>query len=373
MTRIATTRRSGLTLVELLVVITLIVLLAGMAVAVSQSGVFGSQKVINAADRVSGWLMIARAQAVRDGQPRGVRFLLNPVRDPALNPAGDPNFLAATEAQYIEAPEPWVPNPDPGNEPNGPRIAFVYWTDANNTVPNISTHRQVHFITTDPIRQPQDLAEFDQRVVVGDEVVFPGLRRVCRIVRIADSSVHLGGLPNLIPSRLLELAPGAYPDLGANNSGQLNPANPVACRVEYQFAFQPAPRPLLGEPTLQLTGGTIIDVRTTPPTTTYGVAPTTDVTGTTAHFDILFSPSGNVMYSTGGIICLWVRDPEKTPHPRVGPAGIDDRAAYNAAGEQSLVTVYTHTGVIATHPPAWAPSANNDPYHYAKDGMNSGL
>src|SRR5581483_11961539 len=120
MTRIPTTRRSGLTLVELLVVISLIILLAALTVAVTQSSAFSSQKVVSGGDRASGWLMMSRQRAMRDGLPRGVRFLLNPVQDPALNPTGDPTYYASTEAQYIEAPEPWVPNPDPGTNPNGP-------------------------------------------------------------------------------------------------------------------------------------------------------------------------------------------------------------------------------------------------------------
>src|SRR5690349_12412618 len=88
MTRIPTIRRSGLTLVELLVVISLIILLAALTVAVTQSSAFSSQKVVSGGDRASGWLLMARQRAIRDNRPRGVRFLLNPVKDPALNPTG---------------------------------------------------------------------------------------------------------------------------------------------------------------------------------------------------------------------------------------------------------------------------------------------
>jgi hypothetical protein len=393
------------------VVIVLIIVLAGLAVAVSQSGVFGSQRVVSGADRTSGWLLIAKQRAMRDRLPRGVRFQLNPVRDPALNPLLDPTYFAATEARYIEAPEPWVPNLNPGDPtltppgvappnptgPRGPRIAFVNWTTGTTTTPNDqspnnSTYRQVYFVT-DPLRAMQDLTEFDQRVVVGDYILFPELKRVCRIAGINNTTanVSIGGNPH--PARLLVLADNTYPDLGANNSGALPssmPPAPPACRIEYQFGFQPAPRPLVGEPTLQLTGGTAIDCRlqitTSPPSvalapstyrTTTGVNPISDGAGG-YYFDVLFSPNGGVMYTSDGLVCLWVRDPEKTPHPRwwdqaAGPAGIDSKLAYDAAGEQALVTVYTHTGAIATHPPSYAPQTNNDPYRYAKDGINSGL
>jgi hypothetical protein len=150
--------------------------------------------------------------------------------------------------------------------------------------------------------------------------------------------------------------------------------------VTYKFAFQAAPRPLLGEPMLQLAGNTIIDWRvasaTNPPTTT-GV--TLDASG--QFFDILFNPSGQVMYNPNGIICLWVHDPDKAPHPREDPntpGTWNDYAGFNAAGEQSLVTVYVRSGLIATHPVvppqnAASPIAGYDPYQFAKDGMNSGL
>ena len=40
------------------------VLYPDIAVAVAESGAFGSQKVISAADRASGWLLIAKQRAV---------------------------------------------------------------------------------------------------------------------------------------------------------------------------------------------------------------------------------------------------------------------------------------------------------------------
>ena len=45
--------RPGYTLVEILVVMSLIILLAALALGVSQSGMFGSQKVISGGDRAS--------------------------------------------------------------------------------------------------------------------------------------------------------------------------------------------------------------------------------------------------------------------------------------------------------------------------------
>ena len=72
-----TVRRAVFTLVELLVVIALIIVLAALTAAVVQTGMLTSQKVVSAADRASGWLLIAKQRALRDGAPRGVRRLAN--------------------------------------------------------------------------------------------------------------------------------------------------------------------------------------------------------------------------------------------------------------------------------------------------------
>ena len=119
MTRTGYHTRRGYTLVELLVVMSLMILLAALAVGVSYSGMVGSQKVISGADRASGWLLIAKQRALRDGAPRGVRFFLNAATAPATG-------FVSTEAQYIEQPDVWVPNPAQEGNPTGARIVFVY-------------------------------------------------------------------------------------------------------------------------------------------------------------------------------------------------------------------------------------------------------
>ena len=96
------------------------------------------------------------------------------------------------------------------------------------------------------------------------------------------------------------------------------------------------------------------------------------------YFDILFAPSGQVLNTDQGVIALWVRDPDKTPHPRLkrrpasfttGTPGLDDPTVFDAAGEQVLVVVSPRTGLIATQPV----TKGSDPHAAAKDGINSGL
>ena len=109
--------RPGYTLVEILVVMSLIILLAALALGVSQTGMFGSQKVISAGDRASGWLLIAKQRAMRDGLPRGVRF---------FNTSGGAtgNVNAFTDAAYIEVPDAWVPNPGQDLQLDGAVLKF---------------------------------------------------------------------------------------------------------------------------------------------------------------------------------------------------------------------------------------------------------
>jgi hypothetical protein len=216
-----------------------------------------------------------------------------------------------------------------------------------------------------------------------------------------------------------------YPDLGPASSQEPIPANtpPEATAVRYQFAFQPAPRPLIGEPVLQLTGGMIIDYRAPAlsppfpnnsltrgnigyrdwanpstggvnpppywPTTTSGVTDRLDLTDPTNQsrvIDIVFGPSGQVLNNDNGVVCLWVRewtnDSNRPFHPRLGdgqsalPTQLDRQQEYDTCGEQILIAISTRSGLIATHPivpPPPTPSINYDPYRNAKDGVNSGL
>ncbi len=375
-----TRRRPGYTLVELLVVMALIVVLAALTVLVTQSGAFGSQQVVSAADRASGWLLIAKQRALRDGQPRGVRFAMT------ADPNNPTTYFRVREAQYIEQPDPWIPNADQELNPTGPRIAFVYQVDPANQ--SVIKTRQVFFVSNNPA----DVVEFNNRGVTGGHMLLlPEFGTSFLIASVAPVTTPFTAQGvSFTAATAVEIKLASPPDLSAAFSPAAGGGPAAGTMVTYKFAIQAPPQPLLGEPALQLTGNIVIDLRlvnlaATPPspvTTTFGVSPVFPA-GQQPYFDVLFSPSGQILNNaTGsGIICLWVRDPDKVAHPRFDaatgiPAGVDRRAEFDAAGEQVLVTIYTQTGLIATHPPVPPPVPSIpgfDPYQYAKDGANSGL
>jgi prepilin-type N-terminal cleavage/methylation domain-containing protein len=486
--------RKGYTLVELLVVIALIILLAAITVAVAQSGAFGSQRVVSATDRVSGWLLISKNRAIRDNAPRGVRFQLTPTTATRQNAVGH-----VQEMQYIEQPEIWVPNPT--REPTGSMLAFATVTvpvppmgsptNPPGLAPGAVLEQWVYFIGKDA----DAINDFDRQVNVGDFLVLPEHASSYKITHILNPSnpslsvpanpvVIAGGNPVALTYRPIELslyggaanlvgtstgwphvrqlllvtmpyrghllpAPLDHyrafqrpePDLGSSGlplttdppTNTFQPQTAFSApfprrgtKTTLDFGFQAAPRPLLGEPILTLTASTIIDVRAplpiTNPVTYAGLAsngyrdygspvgasintgpfwPTTstgfqinqDSLGQ-QYFDILFSPSGQVINNPNSLIALWVRDPEKVNHPRLGdaplnnqlptaaqwtsplPTQLDRQNEFDTAGEQLLIVIYTKTGMIAAHPivpPPAAPSQFYDPYKFAKDGANSGL
>lgn len=437
MIRVRRSHRPGFTLVEMLVVAALIVVIAGLTVAVLNAGFITSQQVVHGGDRVSGALLIAKQRAKREGAPRGLRFYVNPPNHPTA--AGH-----VTEFQYIESPDAWAPNALGASNPLGGRIVIASMqTAAGRTYPPLPgdtpppSPPEVYFFTTSATAQ-SELNEFEQRIepTGGDYLVLPDFGTSYRIT--GWSIPAAGGQPILVNgvpisaanARRITLA--NYPDLGLATSPFTPPPTPVnASYVSFQYGFQSAPRPLLGEPTLQMPSSVIIDYRapqTVPPfpfppappgallmngrvgdvgyrdwsnpstgavnpgpywpTTTAGVYPRTTPDPANpagpplVSFDILFSPTGTVLYNPNAAIVLWVRGLNKVDHPRLAdptnpaPTQLDLRSSYDEAGEQVLVTVYVRSGLIATHPvnpPPPTPTYGYDPYKNAKDGQNSGL
>ena len=321
-------RRAGFTLVELMVAMALAVILAGLAVGVVYStGAIGSQRVVGAADRVSGWLMTAKQRAIRDGNAQGVRFYVN----------GN----TVTEAQYIEKPpRPIVPNPI--GDPQGARIVFRYRdTDSSGTIEN--GEKEVFYFPGN--RPPPSI--FSGTVNTGDYLMLSEFGTSYRLEGTAAATVQLGGTSQTVT----QLTLADFPDLGAGHSTS---GGPEATHVTYGFAFQPQPRPLFGEPILQVGEDAAVDYRTTPGTTVGVNAPF-------GYFDVMFASNGQMSGNgSTSIVALWVRDPAKTANP----------FDFANAGEQVLIAIYPKTGSIST---TLVNPDSADPHKNAREGINAGL
>lgn len=329
------TNHGGFTLVELLVAFGLMLVLAGLAVGVSYSGIFSSYRTIGTADRVSSWLLIAKSKAIREGAPRGVRFIVDPT-----------NPTQIREAQFIEMPTPYVPvSPVPTQ---AARVLIQHSTTAP------ATHRV--FVTG-----PNMAAEFIANINPGDNLSLPDFKSLHRITAVSNPPIDA----NTVELAVADL--NLLPDLAAAQ----NPSAPSFSTTSFGFLRQA--RPLLGEEVLQLGPDVVIDFRpgdfNLPSATSTSLLPLVN-----GELDILFAPNGEVLNTNLGLLVLWVRDPSKGPSPR---ANGDVREEYEANGDMALIAIYARTGMIATQPvnlpPNPGPNAGHDPYVFAKDGVNSGL
>jgi prepilin-type N-terminal cleavage/methylation domain-containing protein len=366
-----TTRRGGFTLVELLVVVALMLVLTALAAGVVYSGILDSHKLTSGTDKLNGLLLQQRAKAARTQSPQGVRLVVTG------------NFV--TEVVPIEEPDPYVPNP--AGDPFGYRIAFVYRQPYQNdgVTPTGPVVPEVHVIWGNPLNQAQQqgtgagtanaaLDAMRQEVSPADVLrltEFGTLHKVTSATLVQTLQYSNGGPAYAIWSlRLTVLNQNLLPGIGSMITKEIQgqPTPPRTPNLTSAlFGFRRQARPTLGEQPLQLTSGIGIDVANTR-------CPQNPDTG---NFDILFGPGGEVQNAqSSGRIILWVRNPGYNggANPRLNQ---DSRTDYDQAGEMALITVYTKTGAIATHPVNMptnpGPNPGHDPYFYTTDGIASGL
>jgi prepilin-type N-terminal cleavage/methylation domain-containing protein len=302
-------KRRGITLVELLVVMIIMVILATVIVAFAP-GFQDAQKVGRGADQLQGWLLMARQWAKKDRVPTGIRLSVTNVSGVA----------AVTDMQYVQQPPTYTvpyatPAQAPGVQPLARRISITGNTATLDTSPWAASP-QVSGQT------PGDfLGGGTNPVQVGDYLVLH--QAMYSITAVSVTQLTLGSaLPASIPS--------------------------VPLTTDYYFVR--AARPLTGESTIKLPQDVIIDMST-------GHSSQTAVAGATV--DILFSPSGELLtpqFSGVGKVILWVRDVTK-------PAG-------NTS--DTLIVIDMRTGLIAAQPVNTDPTLG-DAYIYTKDGRSSGL
>jgi hypothetical protein len=288
------------------------------------------------ADQLSGWLLIMRQQAKRDGQPKGVRFIV------------DPNTLTATQVQYIEQPDDIAQGVYIGQEPQPPQgytSANVAWISS----PAVNL--------TDPNAFP---------VLPGDYLEIYGGGLLRRIL-----GVQAGSQPNTYDILLDPTTNNPLPPTGSSSVS-------AAAQTNYRIVRQPQPLGWSpsspGEPPLSFPTNVGVDFSAPawnagPPA--YGSASGTlsIVPQRAGNYEIMFGPSGAVIGqgSSANTIILWVRNIKTIP------------AADRTDGKPVLVTVQTRTGFIAAHPVAPIdpnnppPSPLSDPFRFARDGRSSGM
>lgn len=328
------TRRGGFTLVELLVAVGIIIVLAGLALMVANSGIIGNVRTTGGSDRIAGWLMQARARAQRTGTPQGLR--LGPpdangfIREAILIEVPDPYTMPAGNYLMIEHVRPMM-----GAET---RKVYVVGPNAGDVVTNVA---------------------------VGDTLSIPSTATIHRVTGIGATTNITIGMQMFLAVEISVQAPALLPDLGAA-ALTVAPMTPTPTYSTTTFGFVRQARPVFGEPLLAVTEGLAIDANNCQ----------LQLNTITNERDIVFSPNGEIQNAGGvGRVVLWVRNPlALTTNPR---AGTDDRTTYESAGEMTLITVYTRTGAVAIHPvnlPAGpGPNMGHDPYAYTKDGIASGL
>jgi len=387
----ATIARRGFTLIELLVVIAIIVALMAM-VALAAPRFAERQGPSRGAMQLQSWLNLSRQMAIRDQRPRGIR-MLPPIGQSFRD--NDKNY--ARELQYIEQPDDFVPVPiggtaelwfpamlSKGGGPmppgySGPIRPDYHWAliavvDQYSTAPPQTIIAPAFPGDPNATVRPGDILNIQGS---GDGVNPVGPRR---IVEVRDGGI--GTDPGGKPARLyyIQLDQPVGDDLTSNRAPNWNRPHTA------QYVIYRQPRPMAGEPVLQLPRDVGIDFsRELHPNELAGNPPPPGwigynwyrfypkiPTGGGQPLEILFHPNGSVMGPLGtnyARICLWVRDVSKdvTDPTQLPP------------GDNSLITIYTRTGMVASHPVD--PSGLNyppttakpwNPFRFTQDSLLSG-
>ena len=281
--------RRGFTLIELLVVMSIIVLLAAMALLFMPKA--DKRAATRGADQLQTYIASAKSRALRDNAPRGVRLL------------SEDNGVTFREFQFVEVPEPYAPN-----------VAM--------TIPKSPANNQATLT--------MNFTDLFASIQIGD---------MLEIVQGSGSIHRVTALTGNASSCTVTLASGV----------PLATTTDLTISQNYRFIRQP--RPLMGEPTLKLPDRIFVYANSASAPGSVNIPssyPNPNANPAT-YYEILFSPSGQVINAQGGRIVLWVADDNNISPP-------------------TLLTIYTRTGGVAAHPQG--PAGNE--YLFTQDGKSSG-
>lgn len=365
--------RRGMTLVELLVVITIIGILGGIVALVAPR--FQEQsRVAEGARQFTNWLQLARQRAQRDRAPRGLRII---DRLPSSTPGTQDFFY---KFAYVEQPEditgqPFEIEPVAATLPLSQQV-----TDTNTKRKNFQTYVAAQIPASHPYKT---LVDNTANPPVGWKyLLWLKGRNLVGVVNTGDV-VEFGG------SRYrLAFEPVPYPTPSNATDCVLVLHRPrdearIAPDMVRNTALPPyritrGVRPIAGEPELTLPANVAIDFIYPPPAAAGPAAIANNATrtwpvpaaGGTGSFDIVFSPSGEVIGGVGtyGRLIFWLRDVTLDSAAPV-PAGA------MPPGENRLVVLHNRNGQVSAHPvnPTVNPSTGQltDPYSFVRDGKSS--
>lgn len=347
--------RPAFTLIELLIVMGIMVVIATLGFLFLPN-LNKNKGVPNATMQLEGFVRLSKNEALKSGSPRGIRLVTDPN-----------NPTQVTALQYIEQPEPitkqgfvtvgaqqyqlalWIntPNPNPLGQPPYP-----------NPMPATAT-----LVLLDPLNNFQVVSAYDwddptsPQIAPGDflELTFnPSV--VTRIVAGPTASAVLPG-PTRSTLQLDRSVDGSDVITEPRLNGQ------AGILLTEGFRIIRSPRPLQGEPMLQMHKDVYIDLTLSNPFPPYliaqGFAPNTNGYSSIASWspngtslDILFNSSGQVANASTGQIMLSVVHVDR-------PTDI------------LVVVIYARTGKITAV--NWNDIPGSDPFLLARDGKSSGL
>ncbi len=385
----------GFTLVELLVVMSLMAVLAGMTIAFLPNAT-SSAREARAASLLQSWLNVAKQRALRDRAPRGVRLHYGDVTVGANNVVP----YAVINGQYLEQPDDFTGG-TVHSPPNLP-ISSVTWVSASPTTTTVTVTTTVPHsfyvgegvsisggvwsnanVSATPAGSPSEFNGAQTITAVPNFTTFTftdnshapvfdptlttpsanGVVRPLQRVEFSSGIDLMNGYPPAIagdpsPAETVywSVQPGDYIEIfGTGLMSRIThvdyaPGMPLQIKITPALRFPistptpnyrilRAPR-AVGDETLKLPDETLIDLGTN---ATFGnllpLAPG-PVAGT-GYVDILFSPSGSVISRgiASSTINLWVRSPSPN-----APTDL-------YKGDPSIVSVFVRTGFVGAFNP----------------------